>query len=347
MGSLIAYSGLTTKIRAMQSKLITPEEYREIAGLTSVPELFAYLQKHPGYSQLFARMDPAEVHRGDIEALLRGSTYRDFTKIYSFAGQKQRKFLDCVFILYEVSVLKRYLRNILDSRPDSAIQVVQNDFELHSRIDTRRVAESANIDEFIHNLEGTAYEQPLLKLRQTGSELTLFDYEMCLDLIYYTKIWKSRNKFFKGEELDMITENYGMRIDMLNIIWAYRSKKYYKLSTAQIYSFLIPIYYKLRAPELLALSEAESIDRFFEILSGTHYGKYFTKEKLAEVSSIEQIESVAAKQMHLKNFRKHPYSIACITTFLFLKQKEIRNLTTATECIRYGYPPDVILENIV
>ena len=37
MGSLLSYSGLTTKIRAMQSRLLTDDQYRELAELKSVP----------------------------------------------------------------------------------------------------------------------------------------------------------------------------------------------------------------------------------------------------------------------------------------------------------------------
>lgn len=347
MGSLIEYSGLATKIRAMQSNLISSEEFEEIANLTSVADLFLYLQKHPGYKHLFSNMDASEIHRGDIEAFLRFSTYRDFTKIYNFAGRKQRKYLDCVFIQYEIEVLKRYLRNILDSREDATLTVVRNDFELHSKIDTKRIAESATVEEFIRNLEGTAYYTPLNNLQQTTPNLTLFDYEMCLDLFYFTTMWKSKDKFFKGEELEIVTHNYGMRIDMLNIIWVYRSKKYYNLSAAQIYAFLIPIYFKLRSTELLALAEAETIDSYFDILAKTRYGKYFTREALDASMSMEHIESTVAKQIHVKDYQRNPYSIATVTTFLFLKEKEIHNLITATECIRYGYPPDVIMKNIV
>ena len=39
MGSLLSYSGLTTKIRAMQSRLLTDDQYRELAELKSDPGL--------------------------------------------------------------------------------------------------------------------------------------------------------------------------------------------------------------------------------------------------------------------------------------------------------------------
>lgn len=47
MGSLLSYSGLTTKIRAMQSRLLTDDQYRELAELKSVPQAVTYLKQQP------------------------------------------------------------------------------------------------------------------------------------------------------------------------------------------------------------------------------------------------------------------------------------------------------------
>ena len=38
MGNLLNYSGIVTKIRAMEAKLLTPEQFTEIANLGTVPE---------------------------------------------------------------------------------------------------------------------------------------------------------------------------------------------------------------------------------------------------------------------------------------------------------------------
>lgn len=45
MGTLLSYSGLSTKIRAMQSRLMTEKQYQEIAQMESVTQVVAYLKK--------------------------------------------------------------------------------------------------------------------------------------------------------------------------------------------------------------------------------------------------------------------------------------------------------------
>lgn len=44
MGTLLSYSGLSTKIRAMQSRLMTEKQYQEIAQMESVTQVVAYLK---------------------------------------------------------------------------------------------------------------------------------------------------------------------------------------------------------------------------------------------------------------------------------------------------------------
>ena len=106
MGSLLSYSGLSTKIRAMQSKLMNEKQYQEIAQMDSVPQIVAYLKKQPGFSDLWADLDENSLHRGDIEKLLTHTIHQNFAKLYRFANPEQRTFMALYFKRYEISVKK-------------------------------------------------------------------------------------------------------------------------------------------------------------------------------------------------------------------------------------------------
>ena len=99
-GNLVAYSGMTTKIRAMKNKLLSPEQYEEITHFTTVAELISFLQTTPAYGEVLASMDPALAHRGEVESRMTFSTYSDFSKIYHFAGNSQKKYLEYYFMKY-------------------------------------------------------------------------------------------------------------------------------------------------------------------------------------------------------------------------------------------------------
>ena len=43
--------------------------------------------------------------------------------------------------------------------------------------------------------------------------------------------------------------------------------------------------------------------------------------------------------LYTVDLRRSPYSIAAVNTYLFLKEEELKKLTTALECIRYKLTP--------
>ena len=76
MGNVMAYSGLTTKIRAMQAKLLTQADYETISGFTDVVQVVEFLKTKPAYAVYMDQLELAHLHRGDIEKMLYQSLYK-------------------------------------------------------------------------------------------------------------------------------------------------------------------------------------------------------------------------------------------------------------------------------
>ena len=62
MNSLLSYSGVVTKIRAMQKNLLTDDDFREIVSMPDVAAAYAYLKRNPAYAEAFDRIDENDVH---------------------------------------------------------------------------------------------------------------------------------------------------------------------------------------------------------------------------------------------------------------------------------------------
>ena len=156
MGKMLSYSGLVTKIRAMKSNLLTDDQYRELAEISSVPLAVAYLKQRPAYSQIWASLDENDLHRGQIEKLLINAVYNDFTRLYRFANMEQRKFLDLYFKRYEVAMLKNCLNKVFDHRDvELDLSMFHAFFGRHSSLNVNLLASSSSIEDFINNLKMT------------------------------------------------------------------------------------------------------------------------------------------------------------------------------------------------
>lgn len=72
MGKLLSYSGTTTKIRAIKSRLLTRKDYETLAAMPTVTGALAYLKQKPSYEELFS---------GRMRALCTGARWSRFSPI--------------------------------------------------------------------------------------------------------------------------------------------------------------------------------------------------------------------------------------------------------------------------
>lgn len=346
MGDLLSYSGITTKVRAMESQLITDSQFREMAALETVTDAVEYLRRLPAYQGLFANLEGVELHRGAIEQRLILSQYKDFAKLYRFANLTQRKFLDLYFMHYEIGILKKCFRNAMGrNRLDIDLSVFQDFFEKHSSLDLMKLSSSATLQEFIANLEGSVYYDLLSHLDDV-EQPALFDYEVHLDLLYFKTIWKVKGKYLNRKEQELLTRCFGSRLDLLNIQWIYRSKKYYHLQPADIYSLLIPINYHLNKEQITKMAEAGTLEEFYSYLRTTCYGRMEDLDA-AERPELEHLTLSILDKIYHSTSQQNPYSIATLNSYLYFKEEEMHKIITLIESIRYRVSPDEIISYVV
>lgn len=336
MGNLLKYSGIVTKLRAMEAKLLKPENFEEIANLHSVPEVVTYLKENSSYTFILEDLDESRLHRGDIEKILIGQLYYDYAKIYRFCGLKQRKFLMLYVKRYETDLINYCLRIVINHYAEPFDLNYKKDFfDKYTQISIDKLITSRTTDELIENLKGTEYYEPLKKLKDSPS-VTLFDYDLALNQYYFSTMWKKRKKILKKKELELYTRDCGSKIDLLNVRWIYRAKKYYNMNPADIYSLLVPIHYKISTDLIKEIVEAPGLDELEAALNKTSYARHYD---FNQQLTIEQMYTECLYHLYKMDRRQNPYSIAAINTYLFMKEEELKRLTTAIECIRYSLTP--------
>ena len=339
---LLAYSGITTKVRAMESRLLKPEQFRELAEQEDVRSGADYLKEQPAYAEVFDGLDDTKLHRGYIEQILTQSEYRDFTRLYLFSSMKQRKFLDLYFKHYEVEVIKKLLRHMLGGREGQTdLSMFQGFFEKHSELDLETLCRAKNFSEFTEALEGTVYGKLLSQMQEKG-QTGLFDCELKLDLFYFQLLLKLRNKLLSKTERKILDDCFGSRLDLLNIQWICRARSFYRLSQAEIYALLIPVHYRLRADKVKLLVEAEDDAKFFAVLRETPYGK---QEELqtGQMPDIQLLSNQMLNRIYGRTGHRYPHSPAVLDSYLYRKELEMRKIVTALEGIRYGLPASEIM----
>lgn len=344
LSQVLQYGALKTKISALKAKQLNRSDYETMLASDDVAQVVRYLKNNTDYAAVLAPYNENDVHRADLEAALNSYQFLIFKKLYVFAKGDTRNFFRYPVLQYEIEVMKRVLRS-LETR-DSQFGTEQiNHFLLeHSGVDFERLLTATTVQEYISNLKGTKYYVLLSPFLMNTEHANLFSVEMTLDLYYFKTVSKHIEKYLKGEDKKVVGISFGSEIDMLNLIWIYRCKKYYDSPEELIYTYILPYHYRLRPDTLKQLVKTASVEEYIRMATEkTPYGKLFSN--LDERFIEENYQSAAyGLGKHLE--RKFPYSIAALTTYIHSMETEKENLITLAEGIRYHIDPEEIRRHI-
>lgn len=339
---LLQYSGLVTKTRAMHGELLSKEELCRLMEYETVEEMITFLRESKGYASVFKTHDELH-HRAQVEAVMEDSLYADYLRLYRFANGGQRKGMELLFFRYEVNVLKNCLKHMEQGGREYKSGKLNLFFDRHSCYDTAALMRATNMAELLGALSGSRYEKRMSRM-QDNPQLTDADYAMQLDIYYYRRVWKMKDKLPDGQMKQIFTRVLGTGIDWLNIMWMYRFKRFYHRNATDIYADMIPVVYRLKKKEIHKMLEAEKLGEFVEVLGHT---AYFT-EKDAVVSLGDEITfRLVMEKTYRQICRAYPMSIAPVLRYLYDKENEMDDLTTILEGVRYRMPPREIQELVL
>ena len=157
-------------------------------------------------------------------------------------------------------------------------------------------------------------------------------------LSHYVSQWKRLNRLDKPNKL-ALRGVLGAEIDLNNILWMYRLKRYHNVAGDATYGYLVPIRYKLSREVTRRMAEVETAMELLEEVARGPYGEDFAyisaytvgKEAapgaLAHSGDIgergptpDYMLAIALNRRYITAARRHPDTLAPVLAFLH-KQK--------------------------
>ena len=163
---------------------------------------------------------------------------------------------------------------------------------------------------------------------------------MNLDKYYYRNLTESIKSLSKADR-DEFKKIFGVKIDLLNIIWIYRAKKYYDISPEEIFNFTI-FGGNYNSEKLLHLSYIDE-EEFEEEIKKSKYSILFADGRVIRTgrTSKKLMYSIANK-----NFRRTD-GIGKFMSFLILLDSEIENIERILEATRFGLSKEEKLKYMI
>ena len=103
------YGALSGKTRAMFGRLLRKENYEELVQKKSVNEVVSYLKNNTHYHHILSDVDENNIHRGQLENLLKRDLVGDYEKLLRFTHGDLNKFIDLLYVKIEIESLNKMI----------------------------------------------------------------------------------------------------------------------------------------------------------------------------------------------------------------------------------------------
>ncbi|MCL2163432.1 MAG: V-type ATPase subunit [Oscillospiraceae bacterium] len=337
--SVVSACAVNVKCRAMYSQLLSRADYDVLLESQSVSQVAAYLKKKAPYASILASIDENSAHRRDLERMLKDSLFHDCTKLLRFSAGGYNTEIRNVFLSYEVDELKQIISSNFFSKRKCPFRRKGDLIFLrnYSKIKVETLLSSNTFGDFVENLMGSRFYEALKPFAEKDV-LNFFEIDNAIDKVNFeSALGELKKKIGKAGKAGNEGQGsvYGTVADVTNLFFIYRMKKLLASNPEDIIMRLIPHHYKMTRADLLVLAECEGIENLVELMSKSKYGFLFPidSESAWEDNYYEYLYAI-----HKKNFRKPLPNALTSSSYLFLKEIDIKNIITIIEGIRYSMP---------
>lgn len=327
-----ASNAILSKARAMYGKRLTDKDYSNLLGCNSVPEVLSYLKSHTKYAALLNNLSEADVHREQLEMILRQQLFFDFESLCRYEITVGEDFSKYIIMRTEIDQIMHFLMLLSSGCPEKYFYALPLYFTKLSKIDLKSFAKVKTYDEFLTTLGHTQYYKILVNFKpKDNRSVSLPKIENALNEYLFSSIYFIIQKRTKGEEQKELKKIFDNQLDMRNFVRILRLKKYYKYSPEKIKQELLPNG-ALRDSQITAMCNAEDSKSVFAVMQSTIPGRIISKVEYTYPGEITQ-KGLFNLCKHELRFSVHPSVV--LVSYTTLAEIELSNIINIIEGVRY------------
>jgi V/A-type H+-transporting ATPase subunit C len=349
-GARIAES---VKARVRRATLLRSEDFRRLLEQTSVGDIAAQLGRS-AYASALKGFALGEMRRDELEFLLNVSILAEGVTFKHYTGLSDKKLLSLWLENFDIDLFKSHFRIRLGTgqgnkhMPLDKMTDVVSDFQL-TLVDKDRLFASVAVRDLLASVKSESLRSSLMEIIPPGRDVELeteganfqknvFAVGMILDRYYFDSLYAAVAKL-GGNEGRMMRLLVGTRVDLLNLYWIYRARRFFKMSPEESLTLIMKARYHADFALLTKVAFAEP-RVLASVLEGTSYAKVFDVEgKDAALREIEIERNICRLLLAVgeRVFLSGSLGFQNVAAYLMLKELEVRDLVAVVEMVRYGF----------
>lgn len=332
---------IAAKVRAMYRYRLTSADYEELMKKRSVGDVAAYLRDNTHYRTVLDQTDPASVHRGQLEALLRRLRYVQYQRLLAY-NYSEKEIFRFFYMREEIGQLLALIRTFGGEEKarvfglDEA-ETFSPDRQLlgHTSFDLERLEQVKSYPELRQLLGESPYGKLLERFEpdedgqidQLGCEREFYVY-------YYKKLLTLADRELEGDARKATRGAVYGRIDTEKIVQVYRLKRFFRSGEDFIRRSLLPFETPSQAliDKMIAAPDNE---RLHELLAEA--GIIREGEERADGFIENAILRLRAKQCRWE-LHNSTHPVVVLHAYMTHLELELEDLINILESVRYGLP---------
>lgn len=340
-------NAIAAKVRSLHGEQLDERDYAELLSRRNVPEIAAYLKNETHYKYALRDVRENNVHRGQLEDLLRKDVFREVIKLYRYADRKEAAYYHLYIEENEIKVILETLRMMISGRYDDAIIQLPLFLKEFASFDLMKIGAVRCFDDMLDVLAKTPYALLLAPYRQPKGEENDISYTACEHALmkhYYTKVMRTIDKIAKGKLQRDLRELHGMDIDLKNMEIIYRLKHYYHASGNVIRDSLYLFFTHVNSGQLEEMIAAQDDRSLLKLIRSTWYHLDIPDE--AEVDIGWYMDALRFQTSKRRLYYAQQASVM-FGAYIVLQRTELANVTRVIEGIRYQVPAERIKSMLI
>lgn len=330
-------NAVLAKARAMYGRCLKDQDYRQLAECRTVPEIASYLKARTSYGSALAGSVEGEIHRSQLELLLRQNLYLDIYALSRYTSDKSLAFSDYITSKLEIEQIIRFLMLLNNGKPEEYAYTMPLSLDKFTAISFGQISKARSYEDLLFSLKGTKY-YPVLQsfLPKENERIRIAEIELALNNKNYSSALEAMSAAHSKTEQKELKDIFNALLDFENLARILRLKRYYSFEPDQIRAMLIP-YGKLSSRMLDELCRAEDVQDVYELARSTYLGKMMSK---LQYNNPTQITDALINVYCKHHLRLSPNPTIVMISYVYLKEIELHNVVNLIEATRYGLSVD-------
>lgn len=276
-----------------------------------------------------------------VEVLLKQEGYNFIQSGMRFLGGSIKAFMDEWAKIYEIENLKMITRAIVNKKKADFLYKLRENKKLQPEL----MKDIKSLDDLQEFLSGTDYYRMALdSLPRVKEENNAFYFEMNLDNFYAQNL-KKKLTFVPPGDKKVVKGLFFYYLEMLRILWIYRAKFNFKLTTEEIIA-LIPnlslVLTQHRYDELLA---SETPEDYIKIMRRLRFLPAATDKDPNQSLETQVFRMLSARAK--KHLTGNPFNLGVLLGFVILQDINVKNVTVLLQSKKLKYDTEKVASMLV